>query len=195
MWWTIISYPMWRTIISRLMWRTIISRPMSGHPRRSWNSGFDFHAVDSAFQLLDSGFLSVSLVEFPNSTGQDSGFHQQIFPRFQNPVIPYILWRIQGRGALAPPLIFRQNWGPKGGKNWILESGPPFLRVWMTGTPLPLYLKVLIRHWYGVTYQRAQCGLIWFIGNWPEPLFTFSLLTRVMFVNMLIFIISVSTLN
>ena len=48
---------------------------------------------------------------------------------------------------------------------------------------------------YGATYQRAHCGLIWFIGNWPEPLLTFSLLTRVMFVKILIFVISVSTLN
>ena len=56
------------------MWRTIISRPMSGHPRRSWNSGFDFHAVDSAFQLLDSGFLSVVLVEFRIPIVSDGGF-------------------------------------------------------------------------------------------------------------------------
>ena len=177
-----LSRPMWRTIICHPMWRTIISRPMSGHPRRSWNSGFDFHAVDSAFHLLDSGFLSVVLVEFripivsdagfrislswiTNSKAQDSGFHQQKFPVFQNPVTPYMLWWIQGRGrgTRAPPLSFRPNGGPKGSKKFFLSPPPPFLRAWMTGTPS--YLKFWIRHCYGVTSQRAQCGLIWFIGN------------------------------
>ena len=56
------------------MWRTIISQPMSGHPRRSWNSGFVFYAVDSAFHLLDSGFLSVALVEFRIPIVSDTGF-------------------------------------------------------------------------------------------------------------------------
>ena len=73
-WRTIISQPMWRTIISHPMWRTIISQPMLGHPRRSWNSGFVFYAVDSAFHLLDSGFLSVALVELRIPIVSDAGF-------------------------------------------------------------------------------------------------------------------------
>ena len=68
------SFLKWRTIISQPMWRTIICRPMSGHPRRSWNSGFVFYAVDSAFHLLDSGFLSVALVELRIPIVSDAGF-------------------------------------------------------------------------------------------------------------------------
>ena len=98
---------MWRTIISQPMWRTIISRPMSGHARRSWNSGFVFYAVDSAFHLLGfripfSGTCWIpdsncqrcgipnSLSWITNSTVRDSRFHQQKFPGFQNPVILYM---------------------------------------------------------------------------------------------------------
>ena len=82
-----LSRPMWRTIICHPMWRTIISRPMSGHPRRSWNSGFDFHAVDSAFHLLDSGFLSVVLVEFRDSNCQRCGIPDflELNNEFQSP--------------------------------------------------------------------------------------------------------------
>ena len=38
-----------------------------------------------------------------------------------------------------PPLIFRPNWGPKDRKKLFLETAlpHPYLRVWMTCTPLP----------------------------------------------------------
>ena len=40
-------------------------------------------------------------------------------------------WRIQGRGP-GPPVIFRPNWDPKGGKNFFGRPAPPrpYLRVW-----------------------------------------------------------------
>ena len=48
-------------------------------------------------------------------------------------------------GARSPsPLIFRPNWGPKGGKFLWGDRAPLYLRVWMTGPPS--YLKVWIRH-------------------------------------------------
>ena len=206
-----LSRPMWRTIICHPMWRTIISRPMSGHPRRSWNSGFDFHAVDSAFHLLDSGFLSVVLVEFripivsdagfrislswiTNFKAQDSGFHQQKFPVFQNPVTPYMLWWIQGRGrgTRAPPLSFRPNGGPKGSKKFFL-SPPPFSQGLDDRDPLLSEVLDPPLLWGDISKSSVWSYLIH--RKPTEPLFTFSLSTRVMFVNMLIFVISVSTLN
>ena len=39
-------------------------------------------------------------------------------------------------GARPPPLIFRPNWGPKGGKNFMETGPPPYLRIWITGPPL-----------------------------------------------------------
>ena len=41
-------------------------------------------------------------------------------------MLKFIRWRIHGRGPGGlPPLIFRQNWGLKGRKNF-LEAAPPF---------------------------------------------------------------------
>ena len=44
-------------------------------------------------------------------------------------------------GARGPALlIFRPNWGPKGRKNFSGDWGsPPYLRVWMTVPPPPLF--------------------------------------------------------
>ena len=42
----------------------------------------------------------------------------------------YPQWRIQGRGRgprLLPPLNFRPNGGPKGGKKLFLETGSPLI--------------------------------------------------------------------
>ena len=41
-------------------------------------------------------------------------------------------WWIQGRGPV-PPLICGPNWSPKSRKNF--ETGPPYLRVWLTAPP------------------------------------------------------------
>ena len=38
--------------------------------------------------------------------------------------------------TLGVPLIFRPNWGLQGWKKKKLETPPPYLRVWMTPTPL-----------------------------------------------------------
>ena len=50
-------------------------------------------------------------------------------------------WWIQGRGLggrAPPPLMFRPKWGPKGQrKNFFWGHPPPYLRVWMTGSPHP----------------------------------------------------------
>ena len=43
------------------------------------------------------------------------------------------------RGGARAPLLFRPNWGPKGGKKFLEAASPPYLRVWMTGHhPPPL---------------------------------------------------------
>lgn len=68
-----------------------------------------------------------------------------------------------GSLALPPPLIFRQNWGPKGG-NIFWGEYPPTL------TPLPppiSYLKVWICYWTIQTMleKRRACGLH-FHGLW-----------------------------
>ena len=41
-------------------------------------------------------------------------------------------WLIQGRGP-GPPVIFRPNWDPKGGKNFFWRPAPPrpYLRAWI----------------------------------------------------------------
>ena len=43
-------------------------------------------------------------------------------------------WRVQE--GPPPSLLFRQNWGPKV-QFFCLDRVPPYLRVWMTGPPLP----------------------------------------------------------
>ena len=54
----------------------------------------------------------------------------------------YPPWRIQGRGpgASPPPLNFRPNGGPKGGKNFFFgDRAPPYLRVWIRHWPCSIW--------------------------------------------------------
>ena len=76
------------------------SKVLSRHVRESKTLlDSEFHAVDSGFHLLDSRSFSVELgfririvsgipdsyTCIPDSKAQDSGFHEQKFPRFRIP--------------------------------------------------------------------------------------------------------------
>ena len=51
---------------------------------------------------------------------------------------PFPQWRLQGRGPGVPPALFLdQNEARRAGKNFFWDWAPPFLKVWMTGLPLP----------------------------------------------------------
>ena len=77
-------------------------------------------------------------------------------------------WRIQERGPVDPsPLIFTPNWGPKGRKKIFLRPGPPllsgsgwpdppFVRVWMTGPPLPPLYKGLVPPLKTTDYSETE---------------------------------------
>ena len=65
--------------------------------------GFEFHAVDSGFQVLESGFILIldagsmrlpkSLICIPDSKAQDSGLHKKTLPGFRNP--DHLTWAIK----------------------------------------------------------------------------------------------------
>ena len=73
------------------------------------------------------------------------------------------------RGArwTRPPLIFTPNWGPKGGKKFFWDRAPPFcqglddqtppfVRVWMTGPPLPPLYKGLVPPLKTTDYSETE---------------------------------------
>ena len=66
-------------------------------------------------------------------------------------------WRIQERGPVDPfPLIFTPNWGPKGRKKFFWDRVPPFVRVWMTGPPLPPLYKGLVPPLKTTDYSETE---------------------------------------
>ena len=86
-------------------------------------------------------------------------------------VIPHIITLVadpqEGPGSPGPsPLIFRPNWGPKDRKKIFLETAlpHPYLRVWMTCTPLPpplsqgLDLASTLRYHHSPLVRIARIG-------------------------------------
>ena len=91
-------------------------------------------------------------------------------------------WRIQRRGPGGPPpLIFRPNWGPKNRKFFFLEIAlfHPYLRVWMTCTPLPpplsqdLDLASTLRYHHSPLVRIARIGhfTVRWKRHWSWPCF------------------------
>ena len=88
-------------------------------------------------QITSPCFLS----KLPKRKGGNHLIFQQEFPVF--PCKHYSGGsRGEARGARAP--FFRRNWGPKGRRKILRPTPPPrppYLRVWMTGSPSPLTWK------------------------------------------------------
>ena len=113
------------------------------------DSGF-YRAVDSGFQVLDSGFF-VCEIGIPDSKVKDSGFHKQNFLEFRNP--DYLRW---GDFLLSHPILITVL------RAFLLPETPP---VYKEKTPGPwceedinCLNKLLERHVLGIKRKRCLWG-------------------------------------
>ena len=89
-------------------------------------------------------FLTRSCGKYPNRPGlRKSKYTEQLT---REDITELLTVANPGNPGGPLSLIFRPNWlRPEGPKKWFLETAPPPPLI--SGTPLPPYLKVWIRHW------------------------------------------------